>query len=688
MKNIFIVPLAAMALLLPAGCDKQPADVPVTGFPADGVVRVSAGGSVTRADGTSASGQSQYLGSDLGLFIDYGSGEGQTKPNVRWIREGSEWTADEQMLWKDATTLAALYAYAPYVAGQTSPSIAFTVSSDQTGGITGADFVFWKNESFVPNDANSEFVDGKVQISFTHALTRLTLNFRKAGQFASDVTVERATLRNASPEVTLDIAKGTVTPSSGASSDIAMHRVENVDALQYEAVFCPGKGQEANATMLEVTMSDGTVLVYNVPAGGLVSGGLQLGSAYSMNMTLGKDKIEIDGTVTVNDWSAVPEGDDFGASEAGVVGNPWDGTVASKFESGRGTEADPWIIANASQLAYLAQQVNEGNSYAGEYLKIDDKIDIINLANKRWTPIGNTNARFSGHFDGNGKRIYGLNVSPGGEAGLFGRVAKDRFASEGGSISNVRIESARIASTSNYAAVLCGYAKDMTIADCSVRGTVENSLGNVGGLVGYCDYTTMTNCTAEVSVKGTANVGGLCGYMESGSISDCSVVNSRVEGTRNDFSCAGGLVGRIQLLFQNATVAVCSVTGCVIKGVNYVGGLLGFTYNTQSSEASISISGCTASADLTVTGGGCGGIVGHTYGQYAVAFSDCGFDGTITKDGTNIRFVGAAVGTDESSASSFTDCWYNADKTDGLPKVGSPFADKDYSGIKAKTLGK
>ena len=681
MKNIFIVPLAAMALLLPAGCDKQPADVPVTGFPADGVVRVSAGGSVTRADGTSASGQSQYLGSDLGLFIDYGSGEGQTKPNVRWTREGSEWTADEQMLWKDATTPAKLYAYAPYVAGATDPSepfsIALTVPSDQTGGITGADLVYWKSESFVPNDANSEFVDGKVQISFTHALTKLTLNFRKAGQFASDVTVERATLRDASPEVTLDIAKGTVTASSGASSDIAMHRVENVDALQYEAVFCQGKGQEANATMLEVTMSDGTVLLYNVPAGGLVSGGLRLGSSYSMNMTLGKDRIEIDGAVTVNDWTALPKEDDFGASEAGVD-NPWDGTVASKFESGSGSEDDPYIIATASQLAYLAQGVNGGSTYKNYYFELADD---INLANKPWTPIGNTNAGFYGHFDGNGKRIYGLNVSSAGDAGLFG-------CGNGGSIRNVRIESARIVCTSNDAAVLCGYARDMAIDNCSVRGTVESIWSDVGGLIGNIQRVTMTNCTAEVSVKGDSFVGGLCGYMASGSISDCSVVNSSVEGTDNEYGCVGGLVGEIQVSSQNATVAGCSVAGCVIKGVKYVGGLVGDTYNNNSSTVSVSISGCTATADLTVTGSSCGGIAGCIGGQYEAKFENCGFDGTITKEGTNVRFVGAAVGWDNSASSSFTDCWYNADKTGGLKAVGSPIADKDYSGIKAKTSGK
>lgn len=41
----------------------------------------------------------------------------------------------------------------------------------------------------------------------------------------------------------------------------------------------------------------------------------------------------------------------------------WDGSIAAGFAGGSGTEDDPYLISNGSELAYLAQQVNSGNRY-------------------------------------------------------------------------------------------------------------------------------------------------------------------------------------------------------------------------------------------------------------------------------------------------------------------------------------
>lgn len=41
----------------------------------------------------------------------------------------------------------------------------------------------------------------------------------------------------------------------------------------------------------------------------------------------------------------------------------WDGTAAKGFESGNGDNSDPYIIKTAEQLAFLAEQVNGGETY-------------------------------------------------------------------------------------------------------------------------------------------------------------------------------------------------------------------------------------------------------------------------------------------------------------------------------------
>ena len=38
----------------------------------------------------------------------------------------------------------------------------------------------------------------------------------------------------------------------------------------------------------------------------------------------------------------------------------WDGSVATAFAGGDGTESNPYQIADGAQLAYLASEVNKG----------------------------------------------------------------------------------------------------------------------------------------------------------------------------------------------------------------------------------------------------------------------------------------------------------------------------------------
>lgn len=82
---------------------------------------------------------------------------------------------------------------------------------------------------------------------------------------------------------------------------------------------------------------------------------------------------------------------------------PWNGTtIASKFSFGKGTISEPYLITDASELAYLRQQVNSGNTYEGQYFQIATDIDI---GNKAWTPIGNQTNQFRGILDGAGHTV-------------------------------------------------------------------------------------------------------------------------------------------------------------------------------------------------------------------------------------------------------------------------------------------
>ena len=60
------------------------------------------------------------------------------------------------------------------------------------------------------------------------------------------------------------------------------------------------------------------------------------------------------------------------------VGDGWDGTVAAKFAGGTGEALDPYLISNAAQLAKLATDVNNGNTYKDKFFELTADIVLNN----------------------------------------------------------------------------------------------------------------------------------------------------------------------------------------------------------------------------------------------------------------------------------------------------------------------
>lgn len=173
----------------------------------------------------------------------------------------------------------------------------------------------------------------------------------------------------------------------------------------------------------------------------------------------------------------------------------WDGTsVAEQFAGGVGTEMDPIRIESAAQLKLLADKVNSGSRYTGVYFKLGTNID---LAGKKWTPIGNSSTYvFGGYFDGNNAEIYGL-IS---YSGLFGQI-------DDGIISNLTIEGE--INSSNYGGMVCERTRGNTILNnISTNGKVKRG----GGLVGEASGSTqIVNCINRCNVSESYSSGGIVG---------------------------------------------------------------------------------------------------------------------------------------------------------------------------------
>lgn len=245
----------------------------------------------------------------------------------------------------------------------------------------------------------------------------------------------------------------------------------------------------------------------------------------------------------------------------------WDGTIATEFGGGTGSQSNPYLIYTTKQLAYLAKSTNAGNSYSGKYFKLMNDLD---LNNREWTPIGTEARNFYGHFDGNYHTIYNLRITGEMEfAGLFGCTKSGSIARLGvvngyvntyydaehtaggllsGYCNNVDIShcyaigevSVKSANTNDQdvcvmAAILVGdMEEDATAQNCYAMGNVYGEMTRnwnvyAGGVFGAGDPADFDNCyfVGNVVAKGyeTSYVGGICG-VDDPIITDCFVVGT------------------------------------------------------------------------------------------------------------------------------------------------------------------
>ena len=167
----------------------------------------------------------------------------------------------------------------------------------------------------------------------------------------------------------------------------------------------------------------------------------------------------------------------------------WDGKPAEKFADGAGTVDDPYKISTGAELAYLAEKVNGGESYSGNYFKLTSDIrlntDDVPTSENTWTPIGNSSNKFQGTFDGDGHTISGLYItatgSGAGNLGLFGNLGNSAV------IKNLIVKGTVDCDKKTYVAGIAGrcVAWKTVVQNCGFYGNVVGGNSNVGGVVGF-----------------------------------------------------------------------------------------------------------------------------------------------------------------------------------------------------------
>ena len=302
----------------------------------------------------------------------------------------------------------------------------------------------------------------------------------------------------------------------------------------------------------------------------------------------------------------------------------WDGSVATSFESGSGTSADPYIISTGTQLAFLADQVNAGTTYKDCYFELANDIDLKGID---WIPIGtNLGYYFAGNFNGKGYLIHNLTITKSYRfVGLFGYINQ-------ATISNIGVE------------------------NININSTYSSSMSAVGGLIGVAQETTISNCYTKGTVYGINSsyetyVGGLIGELDYSS----SITNSYTNTT---------VMGEIKSLYSKYNV--------------FVGGLIGGVFTPNSLDM-ITIETCYVIATVKSINHSnyqwaeSGGLIGLSNGYGMVNISKCFLECSIFALGSN-TLVDGFVANIPKSNTTFKNCYY------AYINIGSY-----YSGISTST---
>lgn len=264
--------LAALVIsgaLALGGCSNDNEPQPQSSFPADGLVRITAGidDLITRAGTTTNNLANQAIGF---FFVTEGSDE-YTYSNVKMEFKDGSWVATAasdgstpapKMLWKDKETTVTVTAYAPWKANMTlQDKLKYEGIADQSTpeAVERADLLLYKSTKVNPA---TDLTDGNIPLPLTHALSKMVLELT----IGEDVKEATTNLRITDVRIKGLVKDGTISwdgttymRNLNSISTIVPYKASEPDpstgTTTYEAILY-SQSVDASQFSVEVTLSD------------------------------------------------------------------------------------------------------------------------------------------------------------------------------------------------------------------------------------------------------------------------------------------------------------------------------------------------------------------------------------------------------------------------------------------------
>lgn len=331
--------------------------------------------------------------------------------------------------------------------------------------------------------------------------------------------------------------------------------------------------------------------------------------------------------------------------------NAWDGSVATSFSGGSGTQEDPYLISTGAELAYLTSgKFTNLSKYANTYYALanditlhpesaftKDENGVINgvadtAAMKNWKSVSVT-----GHIDGRGHTVYGLYCDGTNGSSLIGDLRPNSTlknltlgygyvsGQEAAGLVERADDGSSITNCTNYATVIgnneaggIAQTNSGTISDCTNYGKISSVVGvergESGGIVSLNYSGEVLNCANYGEIYGYSTAAGIVasnsgfiarctndGYVygirgyaggiagSGGRITSC-VNHGKIEGGVGSDGYYGSYPGGIASLIFGSTVENCLNTGTIKTPLaDNGGGLVGYMQNGGAIYNSVSV---------------------------------------------------------------------------------------------------
>ena len=210
-------------------------------------------------------------------------------------------------------------------------------------------------------------------------------------------------------------------------------------------------------------------------------------------------------------------------------------TITATTTNGKTAVCQVIVETGPKRIGSVQDLIRISKELGADYILTCD----LNLSEQSWTPIGEYTEGFYGTFDGNGHKITGMQITAGGECGLFSSLR--------GTVKNLTLNgSIRVDANRSelYAGGICGNLSGGTIENCKVSVDLYCSNEKGGDTAIFC--------------------GGIAGRVSNGTIRGSlsyGLVDAEVKGSGSLIVNAGGVAGYVS---DNSSIITCGSTGNVL----------------------------------------------------------------------------------------------------------------------------